>query len=132
MASFIGERILIKVSWGDGRKVEAFTLDRKPIGILRAKGMWGRYRHTIWFRQLYFKLSKEAEFIFKSNPVHAVAAHLEKKSRTSKKYLNMLVAMVLDVSATVNSVIPDAEEEYTPQFTDNDAEELPLNKPYIH
>jgi hypothetical protein len=129
--SLYHSEILIKVA-KDLRKVDAYKTNGESIGVLYAKGKWGRHKHSRWVRKLYNDLKKSNELSSKNAPVIAVTNYLYNKAKNSKKHRNMLVKLTMEQSDGDAVIDKDYVIKQINETEDKEQKEEIIAKPNRH
>jgi hypothetical protein len=92
MPELIGQKITLYVDPQDPRSIEAFYSDGTELGILDAKGFWGRTHHTLEMRRAIIRARDKQLIRYAENddPIHVYMDYLNKealKNKTARRHL---------------------------------------------
>jgi len=118
----IGKKLVIYIDPQDGRFAHAYFADKgEELGLLDAKGFWGRTPHTLEMRKAILdgKIRQFEHELDKEDPIHnyldqqAKDALTEKKAR--KKFLKNTRGSYLEVAAPAFSPDQSRKHESKPK-----------------
>lgn len=93
MPELIGQKLILYIDPQDPRSIEAFFSDGSELGVLDAKGFWGRTPHTLEMRRAIMRARNRQLIRYTENddPIHIYMDYLNKEAVKSKKARRHLI-----------------------------------------
>lgn len=126
----IGKRLTLSVDPEDPRSLIAFLPSGAELGILTARGIWGREPHTLKMRSAIGQLrhKKLIHYTQNDDPIHIYLDYLAKKAQTSKGAARQYAATQRAIQKT-QSLAPKRPKSPPKGKTDKPVSPLTQNEP---
>ena len=125
----IGKKIRVYFDATEDIRYLRGFVDGKDIGILVAKGKWGRSAHNLLTRQTIHKLEirKSLHYLEHDDPVEVFLQDLETRAKDSKRARSLLADTRLSLAALNNSVNPEPHiNQHAGTAADSQVEEFSI------